>query len=143
MINKPKWLGMLMIVFVFGFLVVDCENGTTDANPDPPTGLPTGSRIGTITVTGLYSYIDNYLQVYVFPDGGSAVGSSPWGDLTKILNPTVTIDFYPTEHGTFNPNGTYSVRLWIYQTNSISGNCLTAPTKTNIEFKEGFATISF
>jgi hypothetical protein len=84
---------------------------------------------------------------FVFPPSGSAVGSSPWNNPTKINNPTVVIDFYSTEFGTFDPNGTYNVRLWIYTSTDTStnngSNPLTSPIKTNVNFIDGFTTISF
>jgi len=136
--NLFKTFGVIALIALIGFLMVSCEEDEANNNSLEQT------RVGTITITGLSSYEGNYVNVIVFPAGGAAVGANQ--NFTKINNPTVVIDFFKTEFGTFNPNGIYNVNIDIFKINKyVQDSMLTNNGNRghDTKFTDSFATISY
>jgi hypothetical protein len=136
--KKTIVLNLLVILLIFSFIGCRSDDELDDGLNDQ-----TRTRISTITVTGLSSYIGCYLRATISNDSAEYnVGSSDVRNLTRINNPTVDIDIFKNDFGTFYPNGINNVVLFIHQTNDVSSH-LAYRRKVNIKFTDGLATISF
>lgn len=98
MVNKRDWMGILVIVLIFGMTVVSCDNGSTKEN-STSTGSGSG---GVFILTGIPS---KYNGMYVYVEI----------DLVEIDN-TIIGGYDPsTDEITGGPisNGRAEVPLWV------------------------------
>ena len=88
MANKRFWLGMLVMVLVFGMMVVGCDNGLKNANTDPKTIIVTG--IPDEYAVASYNY-------YITVSDPTKTGTVALSLSGVLSNAEVTIDLYTTK----------------------------------------------
>jgi len=100
MVNKKIWLGMLVMVLVFGMTVVGCEEEVeVDTNPSPPTGLagtansPTSVNLTWNSVNNANEYWINYKNNSDATDYGRKEGIKSTSYTITDLVPATTYDF--------------------------------------------------
>ena len=119
MANKMFWVGMLVLVLVFGMTVIGCDNGTTGGGTTPTnnfTGTNWGSGSETlsfssatawsatlatdpaITISGTYTFSGNVATLTI-TSGGTGSGTATISGNTIII--TITIDGTPLPPRTF------------------------------------------
>jgi hypothetical protein len=102
MVNKKFWLGILVMILVFGMMIVGCDNGSTNGNGNGGgggtnpgenpgsgsggSGTPNYYTNGRLTITNLSDYDGKYINV-LYVVGGSLISyrNEPPGVPTDIL----------------------------------------------------------
>jgi hypothetical protein len=86
MANKKNWLGMLVVVLVFGMTVVGCEDDSsdTDSPPATPTGL-TGNAVSATSVQLTWNSVSGATEYQIErkEDGQSSYVSSGYPTSTS------------------------------------------------------------
>jgi len=73
--NKKFWLGILVLVLLFGMTVVGCDNGTTNGGNDTWSNVTSLSQVngswkapssysGTMQGTNITVYFNNYIVTF-------------------------------------------------------------------------------
>ena len=84
MANKKLWLGILVMVLVFGMTVVGCDNNSTDGSNTENTGENTGGNTGGNTGEKTFSpptkaqieaFVEKYRKDTTLMGGSAAVYS--------------------------------------------------------------------
>jgi len=93
MVNKKIWLGMLVIVLVFGLTVVGCKNDSTDDDNSSSGGGNSSAKSITITgITGKTGVVELWvLQTNPLLDDGE--GGIAYG-VGTISNNSVTLPLF-------------------------------------------------
>jgi len=119
MANKRFWLGILVIVLVFGMMVVGCNDDTTNGNGNGDTYDPTGTwdisgTNATVTITGtnwMFNALnpsDNDTGTYDLSGNVATLYSNSWsaniGTATLTSNTTLILTLHAPSGltGTFN-----------------------------------------
>jgi hypothetical protein len=114
MVNKKIWLGILVMVLVFGMTVIGCEEEQDNGNDDG------GGYSKNIIITGLSGYDGWYARI---------TGMNPQEDIDgemRINGNSVTLALGSETELDYKGNGSFVLILTLEDNNNVAGDYLYA-----------------